>query len=254
MGPWGHGELSGPRELAPLAIICSVAELLPAFMSKRRRGSDGQAVLVRSATAPARFSRSVGVTRAEVRKLISASHEHKFIDVNVSGGLISYSGTVARLDQVVQGDSDQTRTGDSVDLKEIQLRGGWEAADNYNVMRLIIFQASAAHSTSSLPTPSDILLAGYVGTGSAVYAPYDKDRTGPGGQYKILYDKTMTADTDDPVTTFQTTLRRGFRKRVQYIGGTTSATGGIFMLLISDSAAITHPGTTWVSRVVFTDA
>lgn len=223
-------------------------------MSKRRRGSDGQAVLVRSATAPARFSRSVGVTRAEVRKLISASHEHKFIDQNISGASISDSGVVYRLDQVVQGDSDQTRTGDSVDLKELQMRGGWEVADNYNVLRAIIFQATAAHSSTSLPTVGDILLSGYVGTTSVVYAPYDKDRTGPGGQYKVLWDKTFTADTDDPVSVFQTTLRRGFRKRVQYIGGTTTATGGLYVLFVSDSGAISHPGLTFVARTVFTDA
>lgn len=195
--------------------------------------------------------------------------EKKYFITN-SGGLFSVTstGSVTHLTAVPQGDTDQTRDGDQLTIRSLELK--WQAFtgftnstttyDFFNRVRCLVVQ----WYPQTTPVLGDILLS--VGNGAHI-APYNHDTR---FQFKVLYDSTKTVDQTlfyNGTTTFGMStgnsesqlitkrINRGYKqRRVQFVGGTVTApSNGLYLIFVSDSVAITNPQAEYVAKLNYSD-
>lgn len=182
-----------------------------------------------------------------VKKGVKKMSEWKFLTTYAYGG-IDNAGSIVSLSDVAQGDTDNTRNGDSLFASSLGMRYHWVGADAYNTMRLIIFQ----WNQDDVPSVGDILLD--VGVVSSCTENYNTDQA---SHYKIMYDHTITAT--QAVTgqgysgPFMAKKLRVPRSKIQFNGGGTVGTGKIYYLALSDSAAASHPSLLFTSRLNYRD-
>lgn len=196
------------------------------------------------------FKRRVA-TKKFVYKAINRNLEKKFRDLQFEAQ-ISWTGNVfGGISDIFVGTTDTTRIGDKLRMKALRMRYSWEVSDTFNRCRLIVFQWTQ-NTASILPAVGDILEnAGSSTTG--VFSPYRHDT---GSNYRILYDSMMHVDTDDPqkFRNVSIPLRRCKTRRISYVGGSAEGTGKLFLLVITDSSAVSHPTFKAYARLTYTDA
>jgi len=183
-------------------------------------------------------------------KVLKAHQESKFHDNDDLGSGISDAGTLFDLSLIPQGDTDQTRDGDQIYLKSIMGRYSVTGSDNSNIIRVIIVQYITENAGL---TGTKILQA--LGAG-AVFQNYAHDYK---SQVRILYDKTHTMGNATTasiplVKTYKVMITKGFKRKIQYLGGGTNTVGGIRMFVVSDSAAASHPVIAFSLRLNYTDS
>lgn len=182
----------------------------------------------------------------KVKHIANTAGEKKYFAVS-SGGpqTVDYSGVITSISNVAQGDTDVARDGDQLYLRSLEIH--WEAivADVFNVLRFIVVQWYPA----TTPVVSDILLT--PGTVDSHMSPYNHDTR---FQFRILYDKRVTINTDKPSALLKVRIRRFARRRIQYLGGTTDGQNKIYVLKISDSGAVPHPTIQNFSKLNFGDS
>lgn len=198
---------------------------------------------------------SYALAKTAARRVINAQFEKHYYDYDAILFPVSYSSSIYRLTTTAQGDSDSTRSGDRITIKSLQIRGTLASADAYNIMRVIIFQYLGDDGVA-VPTSGQVLEGTYFNTVNHVNAPYAKDYVG----YKVivLWDSTYVVDQDDVAKQFQLMLTAGnFKKKakpfIQYQAGTSNGVGNLYMMVVSDSGAVTHPSISFVSRLRFID-
>lgn len=195
--------------------------------------------------------------------------EKKYYITNSGGNFsVSNAGTVTHLTAVPLGDTDQSRDGDQLTIRSLELK--WQAIagytsstttyDFYNRVRCVVFQ----WFPQTVPVIADILIS----TGNGYHiAPYNHDTR---FQFKVLYDSTRTVDQTfffNGATTYGVStgnsqsqlitkhINRGYKnRRVQYVAGTTTAPSfGLYLLFVSDSSAVTHPQAEYVAKLNYSD-
>lgn len=156
----------------------------------------------------------------------------------------SDAGVIQDLSAVPQGDTDTSRDGDTIFATSVQIRGLVNVADSHNQYRVIIFQ----WTPSTTPVIADIL---NLSTGHHTRSMYETDKA---NEYKILYDRVflMVSSSGDAVKQFNTKIRLS-RRKIQFIAGGTSGTRKVYMLVVSDSAAATHPCINCVAKLNYRD-
>lgn len=187
------------------------------------------------------------VARGVIRKMAEWKH---FYPATVSGPTAS-TGGIHLLSDVTQGDTDKDRDGDQLYCGRLSFFAFWNlnagTSVQSNIVRGIVFQWFPA----STPGVQDIL---EIATGQPPMHPYVTDKA---FQYKILWDKCFSlnklASTSQDVNS--RVYRRKVkipRKKIQFIGGTTSAQNHLYFIQISDALA-NYPDVYFQARLNFID-
>ncbi len=196
---------------------------------KRKRESDGKKAL------------------KMVRRLKSAV-ELKHFDFMVSDPDVNYNGEFRTLNEIPQGDTDETRDGDSLFMTSYEIRGRWEIGDagDKNTMRIIMMLDKAGLEVT---TAGDLLQV--VASQFGVVSAYDQDNR---SNWILLADRTYSMYDNKPVVPFH--FKGKLNKKVQFAGGSTTAftKNALRIFYISNAAGATGPTINLFSRVFFTDS
>lgn len=181
-------------------------------------------------------------------KVAAEPREIGYYDSDYSNYAQNSAGAINPIDTIPQSLADQGRRGDEIVLKSIQFRFQAEWVLNDSVIRFMIIQ----YKDQTSPTMGRILQSAYTsGTNPLiVHAPLAHD-------YKeycnVLYDRTLTVSSYDPVNVFSGIITSGFSRKIKYNGGSTSSiSNAIYMVTMSD-AGTGLPVLSGVIRLRFSD-
>lgn len=149
---------------------------------------------------------------------------------------------------IAQGAGEANYIGDSITPLYVTIRGLTDAADNIQALRVVVFQTLG----NTAPTVAS-LMQFVAGTIYSCLSPVKKNTR---RQYQILRDKIYTTGTASPaVKAFKIKIPMYGLQMTEFTDAAgTVGTGGLYMLLMSDSTAATHPQTRVLWRVTFTDS
>lgn len=190
-------------------------------------------------------------TQKYVKRMISKESETKFHDLSDYVNAIDNTGTVVRLTGVQQGITDSTRIGDKLTLRALKYKLFLTIADTYNIFRVIMFQWYV-NTTLRVPQYADIMQeAGGAVTSWLSPITYDYEN-----QHHVISDKIYTVDSVKNQTFF---VNRKFRmkyirKTINFTAAGAEGSNHLYMLIVSDSAAIAHPTWSIQSRTYYDDA
>lgn len=187
------------------------------------------------------------VMRSIARKEISRLAEKKYWLTADDSATPSYTGSMVDLSAVPQGDNDSSRDGDSLAIRSTRMKGHIIAADTTNVVRLILFH----WLDDSTPTISNVLSGNYTsGSVNVVDAPYTHDQR---RKIRVLWDRTFNLHSGQDQVVFDTRYLKPKQKKIAYTAAGTTGYNKIWMLMVSDSAAVAHPSVAYVNRLTFND-
>lgn len=150
--------------------------------------------------------------------------------------------------KITQGTGEANYIGDTITPLYITIRGLFVHSDATNALRVIVFQTlgnTVATISSLLQYPA--------GTTHACLSPVKKNTR---RQYQILRDKIYTTSASgNEVKSFKIKVPMYGLQSTEFTDAAgTVGSGGLYMLLMTDSAAITHPDVRITHRVTFTDS
>lgn len=181
-----------------------------------------------------------------LRTLVNA--EVKTYDSTLAAQSLDYNGHIYNLTAIPQGDTEQSRDGNSIFLKSIFIRGLITAntVTENNTVRVIIFRDTM--NLGSSPTIGEILES--TGSNIATLSPLNHDSH---GRFQILWTKFFTfSNNGNTAQVWKAYLP--IRKHVKYTGtlGTDEHKGQIYILLLSNTN-VNHPQGNYQARVSFYD-
>lgn len=171
-----------------------------------------------------------------VRKVLLNNLESKHLLISSSSN-VSTTASFVHLSNISAGDSSAHREGNKCLATSIDLRYKITIADTTNTVRLIVFSFTGGDT----PTVDNVLdNAGTFFTEAALQGE-------PDVKFKIYYDKVFNMrSVYNPIVTGRIRKRLNGNKGLvlRYVDTTGSNLGAqqLWMLLISDSGAVTHPG------------
>lgn len=182
-----------------------------------------------------------------VKRMISNRQELNLHRTNVTGS-IPNTMSFNQISAAPQGDADSDRSGDQLYIKSIHW--SWEVvgADATNRIRLIIFQWHG-DSTANFPTAANLLQD--TSTVAGDFGVFRKDTR---KSYTVLYDRDIATNTYNMNKVGKVNIYKGFRKKVDFLAGTTGGSGQLFTALISDSSAVAHPSISSQCILRYTDS
>jgi len=189
------------------------------------------------------------VTRQEIGRLISQKQENKVFDLAVNLTNATYAGSIIDLCAVTQGITEITRIGDELMPKRLLGRFQLNNADTTNTYRCIIFRWKQNDTVA--PTVGGILESSGPSTIQACYVPLNVNTR---STFEVLYDKTYCTYSNANQCKFFSFDLKLAKKKIEYSFSTTAGQNKIYMLLISDSSAVTHPTFLGYTRLMFTDS
>lgn len=194
---------------------------------------------------------------AQVKRLISIGKIKKQHPVFQSFN-VSTTGSFQILTSI-NGSTQPTREqrdSAKVELKQLQFRWHANVADSTNKLRIIVFQWKP---DTVIDAPSSVNEILEVNGGSVTGDPYVFDKA-QRSKFNVLYDREMFMNTTDRSylgghVVINNTKRSKMLNYVHYTS-VTANTGKnhLYMMLLSDSGATSHPGYTFNGVVTFYDA
>lgn len=189
-------------------------------------------------------------TIGTVKRLIAGRVEKKFNMYEPGSTSVSSIGIGVDLSaQIAQGDTDTTRDGDEIYYKSIRFRGSVLVSDTTNLVRFILFRWKP-NSTPSWAA----LLEGGGPAASDVYRPFRKDYE---SNYHVVYDKLFTLNTTDSnYRSFGASIsgKKLGKKKCKYVAGGTTGIDHLWVFIISDSDAVSHPSINYNIISYYTDS
>lgn len=189
--------------------------------------------------------------RAYVKSQQTRQLETKYYNIFDQTLSPDWSGTLFDLTgNIATGTTVATRVGDAVTLREIDWRGIITSADTHNFVRVALFQWRADTSVDT-PTAGSVLE-----TVNDVLAPVTLWNWDRRAEYKVLWDKTYYLDSaDDTAVQFSGKIGpRKLKTPIHYNPGYNTGMNHVFLMVISDSSAISHPQVNWDMRLKYKDA
>jgi len=186
--------------------------------------------------------------RQVVRQETMKTKETKSYDVSGSAG-INYSGAVYNLTNgITQGTSEVQYVGVEINPSTLRIRWAcYTNGDNTNLLRVIVLQTIGGGT----PTAANVLES--TANIRAPLSPYDRqyNRT-----YKVLYDELFSLSTaGDMQVTGDIRVKSPKLRTINFTDNLgTVEDNGIFMVVISDSAAVGDPFFSYHSRLYFKDS
>lgn len=242
--------------------IISRYDIMPYLVHKRVR--NGRGFYARRIQRAFRKRRKPTLRKQvkQLKKLVYKQSDNRWMDTWwLAAPIVSNPGAtidVANLGQIIQGDATNQRAGNKITLKSIKISMNILGRDAYNRIRIILF--TQASTTGTFPVAADILdqIAGGGISPAAlpsVDSPYKKNSR---IKYNILKDYKFTLQVQAVGSTRPLNkwlhINHKFGKtgmEVHYNAATASAPvkNQLYMLLISDSQAPTHPTFTAYCRL-----
>lgn len=215
-------------------------------MNRIRKRFAGTRLAGRIATRRPQMA-TIPQVRRIVKRAIHVDEEEKYAIVQGSYTVNTTAG-IYNLANTAQGSSGGTHIGDECRLKSVWFRWAMGVADVSNVMRVILF---VWHPNMGFATPAATSILKTVTPPNQITSCYQEDGE---DQYTILYDRVQplvtVGDNYNPVGLFT----RKLNLKQDYTTGSSNCSNNIFLLLISDSGAVSDPYIYFTSRVAFTDA
>lgn len=184
--------------------------------------------------------------------------ENKYLDVTTSASNITTAGSVVHITQVAQGDSQGSRTGNSINLTSISVTGRFDRAADVNSQTSVAYRIAIVIDKEQVadtsPTVSDIF------TGAPIASFPNLDNL---ERFRILWlspvkeSKMMSMGTSNTLIPNQTIYWKFNWKgnlKVSYNGSATSdiEKNGVYICYISNDAADTIDVTS-TTRIGYTD-
>ena len=210
--------------------------------------------------SPQRLSQA---QKQEVVRLVRAVNvktgAYKYYDYYLNNTGISTTPTVANIAQLVSDSNLETRDSNRILVKSLSMKltvrpANGTPSDNSNELRIILFTWDG----DTIPTYDEILDASTIA--DYLYAPYvARNKAAFKASYNILFDQRffMSYSSGNNV---RLPMADYFKKwptghPIQYAGklATDYEKGALFILLVSDSSQISHPGVKGGIRTRFTD-
>lgn len=148
----------------------------------------------------------------------------------------------------IQGAGVNQRVGNKITRRSIKVWGSMKFGDTTNIMRVVWFTWNE-NSSVSTPTAGDILA-------TMATEPWNSPLNRPNlekRRFTPMMDKRYNLSSEKPQILFHWKFigKRLPHKAMEYSG--TDGLGKIYMLLVSDSLAISHPTIETMGRFTFTD-
>jgi len=184
--------------------------------------------------------------KRELRKAIEAKKLDTLVDQT-----IDWTGTVIDLTSIDHRVAEGQRIGDTVTPSSLDIRWQLTHGDNENALRVLLIQW---HQDTQvfLPGVSSVLEGLTLNATTAPFAHYNKNnRT----DFRVIKDFTLKTGISASTRTQigRINLTKAVRP-VNFNGQLTSGTDKIYLMLVSDSGAATHPGVIFNCRLNYRDA
>lgn len=190
---------------------------------------------------------TVPQVKSIVKRAIARDEEIKFAEVNASYTVSTTIG-LYNLANTTQGADGGSHLGDECVLHWLRFSFNMGVADVDNFIRMIIFVWKPNMSYVA-PSASSILKVTTALT--ALTSPLQDDGA---DQFRILHDQVYTLSTTSGLSNRAAVIRKKFRLKQDYLTGSSNCSNNIYVLLVSDSAAVTDPYVRYSSQIGFSDA
>lgn len=202
------------------------------IVRRRRRRGTNWGSLAMKAYKTAKF----------VAGLVNA--EDKYVETSSLITTYNYNGTVGTLIAPAQGTGATQRTGDSIKIKDLTIRGSVKRGATDEVFRLIIFW----DKDNSIAGANQFLDATYLATANAVYSPKD-----PGFRYntKTLWDKSWSLTSDKPFIHFSKVIK--INDHTAFNPGTTTIRHGALKALWITQTNVGGAQMEYITRITYLD-
>lgn len=175
---------------------------------------------------------------------VASKSVYRAIDTTQAGST-SFSGVIVNLTAIAQGSDSDSRQGDRVRLQRLECKLKSLVADTTNVLTFLFF-------TTTLQAPN-VVASNIFNNQGSVDAPigplvYDNLKN-----IRVIKRIEHYLDTYHPQLASEFVVSLG-NSLCQYTGisGTDIQNGGLFLGIISDSGAVSHPSWNFSARVFFT--
>lgn len=149
---------------------------------------------------------------------------------------------------ISQGDLVSEREGNTVLMQYINMRYFIQRADATNIVRVLVVQWFPDNVQD--PFDMDKVLQNNTSTNYALISSY-ASKFG-GNKFRVLHDRTHFLTGDKATSNIVKLNLKGFRRKAYYDGSTaTTQQNGIYVCMISDSAAVNHPEMVYTTSVRF---
>lgn len=178
-----------------------------------------------------------------VATLVNA--ESKYDDTTVTNTAYDFNGVIATMCNPAQGTTAITRTGDSIKMQNMTLRGYVYNNAASSVTRVIVFY----DKDNTITNVSDYLQS--TGSALATESPKNEDNK---FKTKTLLDKSITLSlTGEDMKKFSYVIKIG--KHTDFVATTsTISSGALKMIIISNqTSGASSPNVTYYSRVTYLD-
>lgn len=183
--------------------------------------------------------------KKQVKRLVNNGREMKYFDGTVSGD-VSNAAAAYDLTAIAQGDTANSRDGNSVMLRRVAGLFNLTVSDATNVIRVIFLQW---RTNSNVDTPDPGLI---LEDSSNVLSPLRKAGK---YSYKIISDRAYALDTYNPIKQVRYDFKQaGNFAAKAYFTSLTAGDHKVYVMLLSDSTAVSHPQIELYNRTTFTDS
>lgn len=175
----------------------------------------------------------------------------RLVNYAIYGGQTSMAQTpvFSRITNIASGTGPASRADRSINLTHALIKFTCYSADTFNVCRVILIQARGSYPGAT-PTSGDVFQTVSGGAGLLdVVKPINQET------FRILYDQTMTFTTAAWSCESHQARVVPKQKTIRFADstGTTATSGDIFIGIMSDSGAVTHPGLDWFVKLHYTE-
>lgn len=187
-------------------------------------------------------------SQAYVKRLIRRNEEMKYAIINASYNATTTPGLYC-LSNTSQGDTGGSHIGDESTMRNLELRLIASVADATNSVRVILFRWKPNIGYVAPGAGSVLKDASSPGNLTSLYLEDGED------QYQVMYDEVflLAAAGGNPEQVSRH-IRRKFTLKCDFLTSTSNASNMIYLMLLSDSSATTHPSVQFMSKIGFTDA
>lgn len=182
-----------------------------------------------------------------VNRKINDVVEYKYIDNSDTSVAMNTTASITLINGVAQGDSSTTRDGIRIVMKSLDARFHLQSADATNICRVLIIQ-DKQHNGSS-PVIGDIL--------QNTSEPLSFLNKSNSKRFRTIYNGIFSVSNSSPATV-QDVVHKDLNIITMFEGSGATAstikTNALYLVLLSDSGAVSDPGLTYSIRIRFVDA
>lgn len=212
---------------------------------RRRYSRNSQSSLLSQAQQTALLARKAWSGLKYLRTLVNV--EHKKFDGTHTATVGTSPTSIFNPTAIAQGDTDQTRNGNSILCKSLWVKGSVTLHASATVSQVrIIVSVDKQQTADTAPSFTDIIDPTF---SDNIHAPLNNETV---GRFTILRDFIVTVDTNKPVKEFKIYKKMLHHMRFNGALSTDIQKGGIYVSAVSNEAT-NQPTVLSASRLTFVD-